>query len=428
MSFHAYARVACTMLLGASLLQSASLAARELEEGFVLNKDNIEGLLDDTFEGHPIRELVPENVRTWWMNDAALEMRLSHSRPAAPPPAYVEATERYRGTAQYDPATRTVTGYQAGIPFPDVDMDDPDAGMKLLWNWELAGWNYQDVFEVDAPVYVVSMDKGLERSMLAQGITVKMQGRTSIPPMTVEPGVVKRQVLVFTEPYDVAGIGTMFTRYTDPKRMDDAWVYIKSLRRVRRITGGTWMDPIANLDQLYDDYFALDSNPAWYHGAKLLGKQHLLWVIHGLDPDEPHDVNERARLTGTPPFCSPINQPWEPREVYKIEIVLPPEHPYSRKIVYMDAEAPLVYLAEAWDRKGDFWKIVYMLFARQEEMLDGQPGGVQISGNGGIDFQRRHCNYVDVRLFRNNNPNIKPNDVTQDLLRQGGTGGAILKR
>lgn len=420
------ARLAAWLAVGA-LLSQAPAWAKELDEGTVINKDNVESLLNDTFEGHPISELVPDSMRLW-MREAALEVRLAHSQPTPLPPKLAEATAQNRGKAQYHPDTKTVSDYVAGIPFPDVDVKDPHAGMKMLWNWELSGLVYQDIMEITAPTLVISMDKGLERSLYAEGITVKMQGRTSIPPVTVDPAVNKRQVLVFTKPYDIAGIGTMLVRYVDPNKPDDAWVYVKSVRRLRRLTGGSWMDPIANLDQLYDDYFALDSNPGWYRGAKVLGKQYLLGVAHGLKPETPHKSEERIHITGQPPFCSPLGQPWEPREVYKLEIELPDTHPYSRKVLYMDAQIPLFYLAEAWDRKGEFWKVIYMMYSRQGEQLDGQTGGVQISGNGGIDFQRRHCNYVDTDFYRNNNPNIRPQDVDENLLRKGGTGGSILAK
>ena len=52
------ARLAAWVAAGA-LISQAPVWAKELDEGTVINKDNVESLLNDTFEGHPISELCP---------------------------------------------------------------------------------------------------------------------------------------------------------------------------------------------------------------------------------------------------------------------------------------------------------------------------------------------------------------------------------
>jgi hypothetical protein len=55
------------------------------------------------------------------------------------PKGLQEATNKYRGQPQLDSANNKVIGFTAGIPFPDIDVNDPDAAKKIVWNNYLAG-------------------------------------------------------------------------------------------------------------------------------------------------------------------------------------------------------------------------------------------------------------------------------------------------
>ena len=45
-----------------------------------------------------------------------------------------------------------------------------------------------------------------------------------------------REYTGFTAPFDIAGTAFLILRYDDPRKADDSWAYIPSLRRVRRIS------------------------------------------------------------------------------------------------------------------------------------------------------------------------------------------------
>jgi hypothetical protein len=73
------------------------------------------------------------------------------------------------------------------------------------------------------------------------------------------------------------GIGTFTIQYDSVKV--DVWAYVPAVRRVRRLSGGAWMDPVGSSDQLQDDLEIFNARPAGT-GYKMLGKRHVLAVMH----------------------------------------------------------------------------------------------------------------------------------------------------
>ncbi len=51
------------------------------------------------------------------------------------PPPYKEATERYSPQVSLG-ADGELKDYVAGLPFPLVDANDPDAATKIMWNFQ----------------------------------------------------------------------------------------------------------------------------------------------------------------------------------------------------------------------------------------------------------------------------------------------------
>src|ERR1700720_2095577 len=50
------------------------------------------------------------------------------------PPPYKAATEKYHAQVQLGP-DGSLKGYRAGLPFPLVDANDPQAAQKVMWNF-----------------------------------------------------------------------------------------------------------------------------------------------------------------------------------------------------------------------------------------------------------------------------------------------------
>src|SRR5262249_56287965 len=60
----------------------------------------------------------------------------------------------------------------------------------------------------------------------------------------------------FHEPFDIRGTAFIVYRHTDPLRADDAWAYVPSLRRVRRISVETKSDSLLGTDHTLEDFYS----------------------------------------------------------------------------------------------------------------------------------------------------------------------------
>jgi len=105
---------------------AAPSIASELEPGTVIEKANLDQVKSNTFEGHTIESLLTEKIE-WQIRNWNLKIPLGHAKPSELDPRYIEATKKYASRVKFDPQTREVTGWVAGLPFPEVSESDPYA-------------------------------------------------------------------------------------------------------------------------------------------------------------------------------------------------------------------------------------------------------------------------------------------------------------
>lgn len=385
----------------------------------MLSKANLAALESETFQGVKVGELLTDTQKMW-ITDYDLKMKLGKTTDLKLDPAYLESTKKHAGTAKFDSSSKTVSNYQGGIPFPSVDVTDADAGYKLAWNNYYANPVMGDNWIATGDVTIVEADKGKVDRFEAMSAKMIVEGRTTGGDANIgEEGDHARYLLVLTKPYDLAGLG-IFTKQYSSGKMDDAWAYVKSIRRTRRIAGGkSWMDPQPKMDLLNDDNQAMNAYPLWYKSWRLVEKRWIMAIVNGHKPDNTPSFDKYVEQAF--PYWNPANVTWEPREVYVIEAIPPSEHPYSKKILYMDAQYPFFYQSELYDRKGDFWRLwrqgYYPTVAK-----DGKPG-LSFDCTQAIDFQRNRATYIDIVNTNLNNPAFDASAFVPAMLQQAGAGG-----
>lgn len=403
---------ALTLACGLFMGMVGTTQAADLQPGMAINAGNLQANLDNTFEGHRLADLLTDRVQQL-IRDEGLVINLKASEEIQLGRDYLAATEANRGKAQFNPDTRLVEGWVAGIPFPDVTEDTPHAAEKLIWNHNYAQptKNYQD-YPKFAYLFVDG-NRGLDRSQQWVFRRYYMKGRLGVDnPVEGDGSLLSKTLLYATFPNDIRGLGLYTQRYDSPQ-LEDSWVYLRSVRRTRRLSGGAWMDPIGGTDQLNDDIEIFNAHPTWYPEYRLLGKRTLLVVANSTTRawDESASGNAQYPVVDldNAPYWNPVDG-WEPREVWVIEAVTPPEHPYSKKVMYMDTEFPRFYMAEAYDRRGDFWKWMnYHLKTITTE--DGDTGIISAAGFT-IDYQRRHGTvFLSNENWRLNTPGVNGNDI-----------------
>jgi len=162
-------------------------------------------------------------------------------------------------------------------------------------------------------------------------------------------------------PFDAKGIALINYRYKSsdgPRasaRNDDTWVYVPTLRRVRRISTAQRTDAVSGTDFTFDDFSGFFGVPPQYEW-KCLGRVDLLAPVNSQVKAYPYS---RDRSFG-PYGLSLADDRWELRHAIRIQFVpRNADHPYSKKILYIDTDTAEMLYSFAYDQKDELWKIIY---------------------------------------------------------------------
>lgn len=419
-------------LSGAALalsLSAGNVLAADLPDGFEINKDTIDANLANTYHGHTIKDMLTEKVE-WQVREQNLRIYLAPPVVNKLDPEFERLKEVNATKVTFDPASRSVSGWEAGMPFPNIDPADPQCGDKFAWNLFYGSPIGTDMWAPTWVYLLVDGNKGLER---LQGWTLYryfVKGRWGTDQLTLgDPELFHKTLIFAREPFDIKGLGIFALKYDSPK-LEDNWAYIRSFRRVRRLSGGAWMDPIGGTDQLADDVEVFNAHPTWYPTYKCVGKRTILattnaranrWIESETDP-----VKRFPTVSlGEAPYWHPVND-WSPVEVMVVEAETPPEHPYSKKVMYLNIPYGRALLGETYDRKGEFWKFINF----QERVLEP---GIKSSTWAGdrtgddhysmtstqghiIDYQRRHATIFVTEPSFINRAGVKEDEVSLQVL------------
>src|SRR5439155_743849 len=146
---------------------------------------------------------------------------------------------------------------------------------------------------------------------------------------------------------DLKGVGALGNRYTSSEKQDDSWLYLPSLRRVRRLSTAQRSDALFGQDTDVDSYYGYSGHPAWMD-FKFLGERDLISCYHAQHyPVKWHDKVDWA-----------FDDVWEKRKVYVIEgISKLPQYAYGKRVIFVDKEAWVIPFSDIYDRSGELWKI-----------------------------------------------------------------------
>ena len=102
-----------------AVLQCGLTAARaeEVAAGTVMSARNIDELKSKTLDGVSIGQLLTER-QEWAIKNHGLKMMLYPASELPEDPAKLERTRQYSNQVRFDAATREVTGFVAGAPWP----------------------------------------------------------------------------------------------------------------------------------------------------------------------------------------------------------------------------------------------------------------------------------------------------------------------
>jgi hypothetical protein len=245
------------------------------------------GMILDQTTAHLAKDLLPPEI--WQHYERGEYVSKIVDYPLGNPnweQSFVDATKENatrltvdeRGTV-IDRHTGKQPDYLYGLPFPEIDPKDPQAGVKVVWNYYLATW-YGGNAHTRTRLIMMNY-KGVERELGAEGWFEFYDGQ---PPKyrRENPLNLQNQFLaVALSPLDTQGTAVLFWRYRDPEVRDSQWAYVPALRRVRAVSPANRSDGYLGSDISSDDGYLFDGKPQEFRW-RLIEKREALRVV---DPE-----------------------------------------------------------------------------------------------------------------------------------------------
>jgi len=262
------------------------------------------------------------------------------------PKEYYAATAESRKKAHLD-ENNILQDYQGGAPFPV-----PKNGTEAIWNIKRM-YSGDDAI---GPFTRRTVSPSGKITKEKWTIKVLNYGKRRLMDPQPNPENVAQKILTYyTYPADSAGTTFMSFMYLDDDRLEDTWLYIPALRRVRRaptLSGGGQMGGEMTMDEQGFPFRGKVNDWNW----KLLGKKEMfipyncydMFKIGGTDEEEtgPLDINpERIRYE--------LHRVWVVEGTVKDGI----NHPYSKRVSYYDEDIWEAFVADRYDKRGNIWRM-----------------------------------------------------------------------
>jgi hypothetical protein len=293
--------------------------------------------------------------------------QLNESRPRRAPKEYMLATDKYSSQVALG-SNGELLNYVAGIPFPNVKPNDPQGGLKLAWNFARR-WVGDDFKEGGGTLTGKAMSQtiekdGSERKSEVIRHEIKARGRVTVEPRPSIPGYEHIDWMIIRAdeyPRDTSGTTTLETRYIDPNRDDDLYVYVPSIRRVRRAPPIQRCATLAPTEFTYDDVNSFNGKITNFN-YRVLGQSRMLGNLS--QREVPFERRKGDYL--------PLKEGWEIIDTYVLEITpKDPDYCYPKKILYIDQLTYQALWVVVLDAKGHLWKEQFNLYTRVN-LPDGQ--------------------------------------------------------
>jgi len=283
---------------------------------------------------------------------------------------YRAATVHHAADVRLD-AQGKLENYVAGLPFPVLDPADPHAGLKLAWNLRLRslGGDSEELRIVWTTLQGTAVGQTMEMRMWR----LRLAHRTVLEPAEVSAntlGLYHVTVSRILSPAGLRGWQSITYRYKDDRQPDDTWVYAP--RHVTALGG---------------DYHGEDGYG--YGGAvhsqtwRYLGETVVLAPV--------------GIARGAPSFGG--RNGWYPADPYQLRrahileaVSKDPGHHYARRVFYVDAQLWMPFYTLGYDRRGEFFKLVFHLFGdpAYSPWCPGHQGPVNL-GACAINYARDHA-------------------------------------
>jgi len=299
--------------------------------------------------------------------------------------AYVDATLRnYAGVVV---GKGELQHYVAGRPFPVLSAEDPQAGLKAIWN--LRYRDQGDSAQMLATNSLVNRSGNVERSQSFAFYALYGMHRPDSAnnlPQWEQQGIYSKEYTQVLAPSDSEG-NQILSMIPDKDLLPpDLWAYDPKTRRTRKIVYTPYISP-GRGTLLVED------------------RSGFLGYIHDYDWKylRTQTVLAPGPIRSTEPTWGGkggwyIVDPWELRRAVVVEATPNIAHPlYSRRVIYIDVQTSLPLYAFAYDHAGNH-KRTFLLTARHPGFnpWDNKEWVAQIAAQASIDYQLERANNFQI--------------------------------
>jgi hypothetical protein len=257
------------------------------------------------------------------------------------------ATEKNRQTAHLD-EKNILQGFNGGVAFPE-----PKNGYQAIWNVKRP-YVGDDAIATECRRVVSPNGKIKKTERTTKVLTFderRLKGGME------NPDALSYKILsYYSYPADEAGTSYLTFGYQDDDRLEDAWLYLPTLRRIRRaptMTGGGQLDGESTMDELGFEFRGPVNDWTW----KLLGKKEMYIPVNNYDIWEIGASDSEECLAGD---INPARLRYELRRVWVVEGTVREglSHPYGKRVGYYDEDTWQPAVADRYDRRGNLWRMI----------------------------------------------------------------------
>ncbi len=300
--------------------------------------------------------------------------------------------------------------FGAGLPFPLIDPQTPRAGEEIAWNNRFREMG--DTGQFWPTIRQLSSSGTVERS--TSFYAAFMYGLHRPHPDSnhgqwQKEGVFMKRYSRFLSPMDQEGTLILAYRMDKDKEPDAQWIFDPRTRRIRRTVYNPY-EASGGMDFLTEDQTGFQGYIHAYEWKSLGGK---VMLVPGAEKAPEPQFGGKG---GWYPA-----HPWELRKVYVVEAI-PKEssHPYSRRMLYFDAQSYWVAYGLAYDREGHHFRTTFLVPAHPD--FYPYRNGVEIPlyfGESWIDYDaQRGATFMSPKSIYNE-PLKESMFQTRALMRQG---------
>jgi len=199
---------------------------------------------------------------------------------------------------------------------------DEIMAIKYFNKYSLFAKDYESIGDV---VFMEKDGSQRNRRFLRQRIIL---GRSS-------DDVSYKDLVMFTQPTSVKGLATLTWNYMNPKRDQDVWLWLPSLRKIRKVSAGQADDSFMGGDFTVEEITSRRFSDETY---RLIGEESFKGYTSIYDG--------KVYFQGEPVFvieCTPVRKPWY----------------YSKRITYVSKNFGGNILDEIYDPNGKIYRTLF---------------------------------------------------------------------